>query len=138
MNSLAQQAMPSCRLYKADQANSLTFEISAPPDSQWYLLSRATPFDAWFSEFLTLTDTQRQTVLEYQGALAKRGQPSDDEYLLLPTDKPLTASLQLSQAYVIAPGEYRISLKTLHLIQSLDHKEDATYLECPSLLISLP
>ena len=138
MNSLAQQAMPSCRLFKAEQTNSLTFEIISPPDSHWYLLSRATPFDAWFSEFMTLTDTQRKQDLEYQGALAKRGLPSDDEYLLLPENKPLTASLQLSQAYTIAPGEYRVSLKTLQLIQSLAHKEDATYLECPSLLISLP
>ncbi|CAM4202871.1 hypothetical protein SHAQ108633_18860 [Shewanella aquimarina] len=138
MNSLAHQALPTCRLLKAEQDNTLTFEIQAPTETSWYLLSWHTPFDAWFSEFLTLTDLSNQQKLDYQGALAKRGEPLDDDYLLLPAGKSLTVSLALAQAFEIPPGRYRAALKPMRLYQDLSDKQLITTLECPALEVELP
>ncbi|WP_041406517.1 hypothetical protein [Shewanella loihica] len=138
MNSLAHQALPTCRLIKAEQDNTLTFEITAPANTNWYLLSWHSPFDAWFSKFLTLTDLNSQQTLEYQGALAKRGEPLDEDYLLLPAGESLSVSLQLAQAFVIPPGHYQAKLSTLTLYQDLSDKTHSTTLECPALEVDLP
>ncbi|MXR68821.1 protease [Shewanella insulae] len=138
MNSLAHQALPYCHLIKAEQGNTLTFEISVPANTHWYLLSWHTPFDAWFSNFLTLTDLNSHQSLQYQGALAKRGEPTDEDYLLLPAGESLSVSLDLAQAFAIRPGRYQAALRPLRLYRDLNDKAQSTSLECPTLEVNLP
>ena len=58
------------------------------------------PLDAWFSEFLHISQQGRQ--LLYQGAKAKRGEPGEEDLLLLLPGQQHTELLDLTQAYQLS------------------------------------
>lgn len=58
------------------------------------------PLDAWFSEFLHISQNGQK--LQYQGAKAKRGEPAEEDLLLLAPGATHTEWLDLTQAYQLA------------------------------------
>jgi hypothetical protein len=136
--------LPECQLLPLPDSGQIRFQLSNPHPYGWRILSWKTPFDAWFSEFLTIADDNHS--LGYRGALAKRGAPSEEDYVQLLPMQTLSVMLDLSQAYSLTPGQYQVTLLPLQL-QALDFISEAQVpseraeilmLQCPSLTLTFP
>jgi len=104
---------PKCALHSSSQGSKVQFSISNPGKQSWRLLKWHTPFDAWFSEFIHVTLAGNPVT--YEGALAKRGQPNDDDYLVIEAGEEVGITLELSEAFRLIPGQYRVEFKPLYL-----------------------
>lgn len=102
-----------CTLIATPTTGQIQFTIRNTDTTPWQFLSWNTPFDAWFSQFLTITHAG--TPLKYQGALAKRGKPQEEDFILLDAMQTLTINLDLLQAYKIPPGQYQVTIVPIPL-----------------------
>lgn len=109
---------PKCALNTVPQSSRVQFSISNQSNQSWRLLKWHTPFDAWFSEFIHVTLAGEPVA--YGGALAKRGQPNDEDYLILEAGEEVKIELELSEAFQLGTGLYRIELEPLHLMLDKD------------------
>lgn len=139
-----QRRLPECQLWPLSQTGLVQFQLNNPYPYGWRVLSWKTPFDAWFSEFLTIADDKHS--LSYRGALAKRGAPTEEDYIQLQPMQTLSVTLDLSQAYRLTPGQYLITLLPLQLealdfiseAQAPSERAEILTLHCPSLSLTIP
>lgn len=138
MYSVGDQAVPplSCEFNASDKPDTINFIITNNDANLWSFLSWHTPFDAWFSEFMTITTVDGSALL-YQGALAKRGAPRAADMMRIIPGKPLSVQLNLSQAYQIPPATYLIKIKPFSLKTLMDPKE-TFILHCPPFTLRIP
>ncbi len=66
----------------------------------------------WFSEFIRVILAGMSVI--YEGALAKRGQPHDEDYLVIETGEEIRIELELSEAFRLEPRQYRVELEPLY------------------------
>lgn len=103
---------PNCALHSLPSSSKVQFSISNPSKQSWHLLKWHTPFDAWFSEFIRVTLAGEPVT--YEGALAKRGQPNDEDYLMIEAGEEVGIELELSEAFRLTSGQYRVELEPLY------------------------
>ena len=134
--------LPTCEI-TVNEVGQLKFRLDNQTDQSWYLFTWQTPFDAWFSEFITIRNQETDQKVIYQGALAKRAMPNVDDYLTLPINSHQATSLDLTQVYSLSEGSYDIHLKPLRLLP-LDvdialpsQPEQFVLVHCPSTQIRI-
>ncbi|MCL1117510.1 MULTISPECIES: hypothetical protein [Pseudomonadati] len=103
----------TCELTTTPQNGQLQFSMRNSGTNSWQFLSWNTPFDAWFSQFMTITRAGKS--VQYQGALAKRGKPQSEDFIQLKPMQTLTVDLDLTQAYMLTPGTYQITISPILL-----------------------
>jgi hypothetical protein len=85
----------------------LRFTVTNVGAAPLLLLEWNTPFEGWFAPFVAVT--RDGVALPYRGPMAKRGDPSADEYVRLPPRRARTASVNLAQPFDLSvPGRYRV------------------------------
>ncbi|MCT6698143.1 hypothetical protein [Rheinheimera sp. 4Y26] len=105
----SQQLPLHCSTSAGTEAWQLQVQIQNNDTSPWLILRWHSPLDAWFSEFLQVSQNGQK--LLYQGAKAKRGEPSEEDLLLLAPGETHTEWLDLTQAYqlVMVPALVQFS-----------------------------
>ncbi len=106
--------LPECSLSQTSKSSILHFSISNRGSDIWHLLKWHSPFDAWFSEFIELTQEGRAVL--YEGAMAKRGRPDEEDYLTIEPGGVAEIELDLREAFQLDSGKYRVALKPLQLL----------------------
>ena len=77
---------------------SFTLRNAGPQDL--HLLRWGSPFEgAWFGPFMTVRTAKGE--LKFQGAMRKRGDPSAEDYLLLPAGQSVAATVTLNDAFTL-------------------------------------
>jgi hypothetical protein len=133
----------SCTVTATDEKKVIRVNLTNHSSHTWQFLSWHTPFDAWFSRFMSITvlggerdgEKEGETV-QYQGALAKRGEPNAEDYLQIKAEASLAVDLDLAQAYELPAAEYLISINPFELTQ-VDNESQSFTLICPTLKLAL-
>jgi hypothetical protein len=129
----------SCNVTTTDVKKVILISISNQSKQTWRFLSWHTPFDAWFSRFMSITvlsgEKEGETV-QYQGALAKRGEPNAEDYETLASGASLSVELDLAQAYELPSANYLITINPFELHEMGNESQGFT-LVCPSLKLAL-
>ena len=101
----------SAKEYKSSDDKPLEFELTNRGDEDVHVLTWYTPLEGLWSDCLAVTrDGQR---VPYDGPLAKRGQPTEKDYVLVPAGQTVSSSFDLHRAYdVSVPGQYDVALDT--------------------------
>jgi len=101
----------SARQYKSDQPVDVTFELANSGDEDAYVLTWYTPLEGLWSDCLRVTRDGEP--VPYDGPLAKRGEPTEEDYVRVPAGESVTADVELSRAYqVTEPGTYDVAVDT--------------------------
>ena len=128
-----------CSLSATQYSGVVQFSISNPSSQGWQFLSWHSPFDAWFSRFLHVSQNNEE--VPYQGALAKRGAPQAQDWIALAPGQTETVLLDLHQAYQLTDGEYYLNVDPIQLMPLASDKaaKNATpiTLSCSALLIQV-
>lgn len=141
-DTLATMQRPTCQL-AANSLGHLTFTLDNQTEQIWSLLTWQTPFDAWFSEFITIRHQQTDQKIIYQGALAKRAAINADDYLTLPAHSHHVIQLDLSQVYNLSEGHYDVSLISLRLLphntdlSQPSQEDNFIFVDCPSTQMNI-
>lgn len=83
-----------------DTAGGVTvrFTLRNPGVHDLHVLRWGSPFESgWFGPFMTVRTAAGE--LRYQGAMRKRGDPSAQDYLLLPAGQSVAATVTLNDAF---------------------------------------
>jgi heat shock protein HslJ len=119
-DALVEQAMPTevateisldCALEMADttpvgEPVTLVFQLHNPTDRPLYVLAWYTPLEGIAGEILSIT--RDGTKLSYQGLLAKRDDPTRDEYVGIQPGETISAEADLGSGYdLTTPGSYQ-------------------------------
>lgn len=89
----------------------LQVKFSNDSNQSFAILRWHSPLDAWFSEFLQLSQHEKQ--LPYQGAKAKRLQPAAEDLLVLAPGQSHVELLDLTQAYEIDNAPLKIEFSPI-------------------------
>jgi peptidyl-Lys metalloendopeptidase len=93
--------------YPVGEPVNLRFELRNPSDRPLYVLSWYTPLEGIAGEIFEVTLNGEK--LPYQGMLAKRSDPSGEEYITLESGKVTDAEVDLRTGYDLStPGTYQI------------------------------
>ena len=97
--------------YKSDEPVRVKFDLANREDQDLYILTWYTPLEGLISDCLRVErDGER---LYYDGLLAKRGEPTRDNYLLVPARRKVSSVFDLNGAYDVSdPGNYSVALET--------------------------
>ena len=96
--------------YRLGQAIELTFAIRNSSNTPYQVLAWETPLEDQVTNFLTVERDGR--VLRYDGRHVKRGDPVEQDYVVLGPNETITRQVDISRSYPIdAPGVYRATLK---------------------------
>jgi peptidyl-Lys metalloendopeptidase len=91
----------------ADEPVTLCFALSNPTARPLYVLTWYTPLEGMAGEIFQVT-RDGQT-LPYQGMLAKRGDPTRDEYVVIEPGETASTEVDLRTGYDLsAPGSYQV------------------------------
>jgi len=127
--SAGESTYPKCALHSLKKSSKVQFSISNPSKQAWRLLKWHTPFDAWFSEFIRVTLAGEPVI--YEGALAKRGQPDDEDYLIIEAGEEvgieLELELELSEAFRLTSGQYRVELEPLYFFLNREYLNQESF-----------
>lgn len=122
--------------YAAGKPVHLKFELHNPTDRTLYLLTWYTPLEGIAGEIFQVTRDGQ--ALPYRGMLAKRGDPSRDEYVAIDPGETASAEVDLGIGYDLsAPGSYQVQF-TAGLqdvaddVSSVPRKRDAHRPQAPS------
>ncbi|MBB1268171.1 hypothetical protein [Shewanella sp. SR44-3] len=129
----------SCSITTTDDKKVIQVSLTNQSSHTWQLLSWHTPFDAWFSRFMSVTvigGEKDGEIVPYQGALAKRGAPNAEDYLQLAAKTSLSVTLDLAQAYELPSADYLITINPFELHQ-VDNKSKSFTLACPTIKLAL-
>jgi hypothetical protein len=129
----------SCSIATTDDKKVIQVSLTNQSSHTWQFLSWHTPFDAWFSHFMSITilgGKRDGETMQYQGALAKRGSPNAEDYLQLAAEASLSVELDLAQAYELPSANYLITINPFELHQ-VDNKSQSFTLTCPALRLTL-
>ncbi len=119
-----EQPLLSCKLNIA-KAQRITdgvfvdFIILNQSESDLYVLQWYTPLEGFYSKIFNITDQFGQP-LPYQGPMVKRAKPESSDYQLIRAKGNIATMLDLSSAYNLNPGRYKLELKkpTLQIIEN--------------------
>ena len=96
--------------YPVGESANLRFELSNRGDRPAYVLTWYTPLEGIAGEIFQVTRDGQE--LPYQGMLAKRGDPSLDEYITVEAGEVASAVVDLGLGYDLSmPGSYQVQLK---------------------------
>jgi hypothetical protein len=129
----------SCSVTTTDVKKVILVNISNQSKQTWRFLSWHTPFDAWFSRFMHIIikgGERDGEELQYQGALAKRGEPNEEDYEKIAPGERLRVELDLTQAYDLPSANYLITINPFEL-HEMDNESQRFTLVCPSLKLAL-
>lgn len=100
--------------YQLGEPILVTFTINNTSNESYQVLTWGTPLEDEVTDFLTV-ERDGET-LEYDGRMVKRGDPADEEYVMLGPGQSLSEQVDISRSYPIdQPGTYTATLKiTLH------------------------
>lgn len=93
----------TCRFQAAAEGTgrvSVSFTLRNAGPQDLHLLRWGSPFEgAWFGPFMTVRTAKGE--LKFQGAMRKRGDPSAEDYLLLPAGQSVAATVTLNDAFTL-------------------------------------
>jgi len=95
--------------YLLGEPIEVTFSLTNASGTPLQVLRWGTPFEDEVTDFLTVTrDGER---IPYDGRLVKRGEPGDDEYVVLAPGETIDVAVDISRSYPIQqPGHYRATI----------------------------
>lgn len=97
--------------FKSDEPVNLTFELTNTGGEDLYVLTWYTPLEGLFSDCLKVERDGGR--VEYDGPLPKRGNPTAENYVLVPAGQTVSKEVEVSRAYdVNTPGNYDVELDT--------------------------
>ncbi|WKN33779.1 M35 family metallopeptidase [Porifericola rhodea] len=97
--------------YKSDQDIILNFELYNPNDEGVYALTWYTPLEGLWSDCFKVTRNGES--VPYDGPLAKRGQPTAEDYVFINGGGSVSKEVSIGQAYQVSEeGEYEAKLVT--------------------------
>lgn len=129
----------SCSIATTNDKKVIQVSLTNQSSQTWQFLSWHTPFDAWFSRFMSVTiigGERDGEIVQYQGALAKRGAPNAEDYLQLAAKASLSVELDLAQAYELPSADYLIEINPFELHQ-VGNKSKSFTLACPTIELAL-
>lgn len=130
----------ACFVSPTDTPWQIKVELRNQSQQPVLILRWHSPLDAWFSEFMSIT--QQQQKLMYQGAKAKRGKPQPEDLLLLQPLQQHTELLDLTMAYQLQPAPALLEFLPFALMaqppgQPFTWQPDQQQmLQCPPLKLS--
>src|SRR3954453_19238786 len=83
--------------YRLGEAILVTLEISTQGDQSYQVLMWGTPFEGDGSAADFLTVERDGEILEYDGRLVKRGDPSDEDYATIGPGQSLFGQVDISR-----------------------------------------
>jgi heat shock protein HslJ len=93
--------------YPVDEPVTLGFELHNPTDRPLYVLNWYTPLEGIAGDILEITRDGAR--LPYQGLLAKRADPTRDEYVAIEPGGTKAAGVDLTTGYDLStPGTYQV------------------------------
>jgi peptidyl-Lys metalloendopeptidase len=93
--------------YPVGEPTNLRFELHNPTDRLLYVLIWYTPLEGMAGEIFQVTRNGQE--LPYQGMLAKRGDPSREEYVSIESGESTSAEVDLRMGYDLStPGSYQV------------------------------
>ena len=97
--------------YASDEPVRVEFDLANREDQDLYILTWYTPLEGLISDCLRVErDGER---LYYDGLLAKRGEPTRENYVLVPAGRKVSNVFDLNSAYDVSdPGHYSVALET--------------------------
>ena len=97
--------------YESDEPVRVKFDLANREDQDLYILSWYTPLEGLISDCLIVErDGER---LSYDGLFAKRGEPTRENYVLVPAGRKVSSVFDLNGAYDVSdPGNYSVALDT--------------------------
>ena len=105
--------LKSSPIFSNDARISLEIEVENASNMDLYVLTWATPLEGLSSDCLKVIRDQRE-VVEYDGPMFKRGEPTVDDYVELKAGQKVSKMFDLSGAYAVhVPGSYEIALDTV-------------------------
>lgn len=95
--------------YPVGEPVNLRFELHNQTDHPLYVLIWHTPLEGMAGEIFRVTRNGQE--LRYQGVLAKRGDPSREEYVAIEPGGVTSAQVDLRTGYDLSvPGSYQVQL----------------------------
>lgn len=138
----SEAAQVQCQASTTTEPWQLKVQLKNQGQQAVLILRWHSPLDAWFSEFLHIS--QRGQQLLYQGAKAKRGEPAEEDLLLLLPGEQHTELLDLTQAYQLAALPALVQFSPVAFMpypagQPLKWQpEQQLWIKCPELQLSAP
>jgi hypothetical protein len=109
MHTAASPSALECRIEPKAPAG-IRFVLSNPSREPVWVLKWNTPLEGWRGSVFTLTGPDG-TELPYTGPMVKRGDPSRDEYVQIPSGGTVEAVIDLANVYDLSkPGRYRLQV----------------------------
>ena len=149
--SVAEPAQPEFKLDCAMRAPHhvrvgnpvpLTFDLYNRGDKAVAVLMRNTPFEGFLGQYLTIVGPRG--MLDYGGAMVKRGAAGAGEYLRIRAHTKRTRTINIGAVYAFdTPGKYRIQFTgnlqdvTLQKGPSLPDKLRPQTLTCAEIVIDI-
>jgi peptidyl-Lys metalloendopeptidase len=97
--------------YPVGEPVNLRFELHNPTDRPLYVLIWYTPLEGITGDIFQVTRDGEE--LPYQGMLAKRGDPTLEEYIAIEPGEATSAEVDLRMGYDLsAPGSYQVQFTT--------------------------
>ena len=97
--------------YNSGEEIKLSFKLVNNNKYDVYVLVWHTPLEGFLNNFLEVKHDGKE--LGYKGFLVKRGDPSEESYVLVIAGKSVDADVILNEAYdVTDPGHYTVKLLT--------------------------
>jgi peptidyl-Lys metalloendopeptidase len=88
----------------------IRFALTNPTGEKVWALTWNTPLERWMGTIFTLTGPGGEEI-PYQGPMAKRGVPTLDSYVEIPSGETAEAVVDLAQVYEFKnPGLYRLQV----------------------------
>ena len=119
-----EQPILSCKLNiaKAQRIKDgvfVDFIILNQSESDLYVLQWYTPLEGFYSKIFSLIDQFGQQI-PYQGPMVKRAKPESSDYQLIRSKGNIATMLDLSSAYNLTSGSYKLQLNkpTLQIIEN--------------------
>lgn len=96
--------------YSAGEPVTIGFTLENLSDVPLWVLTWYTPLEGIRGSIFRVTRDGRE--IPYQGPMVKRGDPDQDEYLLVQPGAPVSAEVDLARGWDLSvPGTYRVELE---------------------------
>lgn len=88
----------------------LDFTITNLSNKEISLLTWYSPLEGFLSNLFRITKLKNGELLEYQGPMVKRGQPTQIDYITLAAKESITSQINLAQAYPLTKGHFSLQV----------------------------
>ncbi|MDF2176632.1 hypothetical protein P2G88_00025 [Aliiglaciecola sp. CAU 1673] len=93
------------------QPHPLQFTLTNQSKDELQILIWHTPLEGFWSDLFLITDLSTDRPLPYQGPMAKRGAPTEEDTLVLAPGQQQSATLDLTEAYALKAGHYKLQIR---------------------------